>query len=258
MNLCNHLLKTVILSTLALTVINCSSSTPPEATEQPTEQEQAPSASSSEEVSSPAEKSLPQKVAPDTVTLPATLRKIAQAEGDLNKDGQPELVLVLDDLQSADDFGISRRIHIYRLENGQWKRWEEFRGGILSSESGGMMGDPFEAITIERGTIVINHFGGSRYKWTYTHRFRYQNGRWELIGATTLYGTPCEYWKTYDYNLSTDTVEVTEVFEDCDTEKETTNKFSFKHVIKPLPDLHDFEPGATAVAMPDGKEDFYY
>jgi len=258
MNLCNHLIKTVILSTLAVLVISCSSSTPPEATEQPTEQEQSPSASSSEETSSPTEKSLPQKVAPDTVTLPTTLRKIAQAEGDLNKDGQPELVLVLDDLQSADDFGISRRIHIYRPENGQWKRWEEFRGGILSSESGGMMGDPFEAITIERGTIVINHFGGSRYKWTYTHRFRYQNGRWELIGATTLYGTPCEYWKTYDYNLSTDTVEVTEVFEDCDTEKETTNKFSFKHVIKPLPDLHDFEPGATAVAMPDGKEDFYF
>lgn len=259
MNLCNHLLKTIFLYTIVAIITSCSSpSTESVATEQEAAAEETSTAVTQEETGSPKENVVPLKQAPDTVVLPATLRKIAQAEGDLNKDGQPELVLVLDDLQSADDFGILRRIHIYRLENGQWKRWEEFRGGILSSESGGMMGDPFEAITIERGTIVINHFGGSRYKWTYTHRFRYQNGRWELIGATTLYGTPCEYWKTYDYNLSTGTVEVTEVFEDCDTDKETTNKFTFKHVIKPLPELHGFEPGETAVPMPKGKEDFYY
>jgi hypothetical protein len=259
MNLCNHLLKTSILFAAAVIITSCSS---PSVESVATEQEGAPTETSTvataEETALSKENAATQKSAPDTVVLPATLRKIAQAEGDLNKDGQAELVLVVDDLQSAEDFGISRRIHIYRLENGQWKRWEEFRGGILSSESGGMMGDPFEGITIERGTIVINHFGGSRYKWRYTHRFRYQNGRWELIGATTLYGTPCEYWKTYDYNLSTGTVEVTEVFEDCDTEKETTNKFSFKHTIKPLPELHGFEPGATAVPMPKGKEDFYY
>jgi hypothetical protein len=256
MNLINRLLKSAML---AMIIISCSSPAPEAGTsEQEAVTEQTSAVAPSEEASSPVEKTPTSKVAPDTVVLPANLRKIAQAEGDLNKDGQPELVLVVDDLQSAGDFGISRRIQIYRLENGQWQRWEEFRGGILSSESGGMMGDPFEAITIERGTIVINHFGGSRYKWTYTHRFRYQNGRWELIGATTLYGTPCEYWKTYDYNLSTGTVEVEEVFEDCDTEKETTEKFTFKHTIKPLPDLHDFEPGATAVPMPKGKEDFYF
>lgn len=253
-----HLVKTIVFPLLALIAINCSSPTPPEATTAPTEQEPTPAEAAAKEVSSSVEKALPPKTAPDTVILPATLRKIAQAEGDLNKDGQAELVLVVDDLQSAGDFGISRRIHIYRLANGQWQLWQEFRGGILSSEAGGMMGDPFEAITVERGTIVIEHFGGSRYKWRYTHRFRYQNSRWELIGATTLYGTPCEYWKTYDYNLSTSTVEVTEVFEDCDTEKETTNKFSFKHAIKPLPELHGFEPGATAVPMPEGKEDFYF
>lgn len=258
MNLFNRLVKTVALSTLAMIAVNCSSPTPPTATAPPAEQEPTTPASVAEEASSPAERSIPAKVAPDTVTLPATLRQIAQAEGDLNKDGQPELVLVVDDLQSADDFGVSRRLQIYRLENGQWQRWEEFRGGILSSERGGMMGDPFQGITIERGTIVIEHFGGSRYKWRYTHRFRYQNNRWELIGATTLYGTPCEYWKTYDYNLSTGTIAVEELFEDCDTEEETTNKFTFKHTIKPLPELQGFEPGAMVVPSPNEEEDVYF
>lgn len=259
MNLIGHLLKIIILIPFWVMTTGCTSPSIDAATEEQTATaEPTDATTTSAATNTPQERTAAPVATPDTVVLPATLQKIAQAEGDLNKDGQPELVLVVDDLQSAGDFGTSRRIQIYRMENGQWQRWDEFRGGILSSDAGGMMGDPFEAITIERGTIVIEHFGGSRYKWRYTHRFRYQNGRWELIGATTLYGTPCEYWKTYDYNLSTGTVEVTEVLEDCDTEKETTNKFSFKHSIKPLPELHGFEPGATAVPMPKGKEDFYF
>ncbi|MGH1436657.1 MAG: hypothetical protein ACRBG0_19610 [Lewinella sp.] len=260
MNLFHHPLLKSILFVASVAIVGCSSPTtesaPPQ--EQQIEQEQINATPTPEEKTPLKEKAPAPKMELDTIVLPATFSKVAEAQGDLNKDGQPELVLVVDDLQSAGDFGISRSILIYRLENRQWKQWEEFRGGILDSEAGGMMGDPFEGIEIDRGSIVIHHFGGSRYKWRYTHRFRHQNGRWELIGATVLYGTPCEYWKTYDYNLSTSKVEVEEIYEDCDTEKETTNTFSFRHAIKPLPDLHGFIPGETAVAVPEREDDFYF
>ena len=53
------------------------------------------------------------------------------------------------------------------------------------------------------GHLHGDHFGGSRWKWNYTHRYRFQNNDWQLIGATINYGTPCDYSFTFDYNLST-------------------------------------------------------
>ena len=66
-------------------------------------------------------------------------------------------------------------------------------GGVLPSEHGGMMGDPFEGLSIDRKCIVIHHFGGSRDKWKYTHRFRNQNRDWELVGSTIQFGAVCDY-----------------------------------------------------------------
>ena len=91
------------------------------------------------------------------------------ATGDLTKDGLAERVVVYD-TPVATDFGTARQLYIYQQKEGHWQLWQKINGGILPSENGGMMGDPFEGITIERGTIVITHFGGSRQKWTYTHR----------------------------------------------------------------------------------------
>ena len=69
-----------------------------------------------------------------------------------------------------------RMSNIYRLSNRQWQLWHQNKSIILSSQSGGVMGDPFENITIKEGAIAIDHFGGSRYKWMYTHQYKNING----------------------------------------------------------------------------------
>ncbi|PSR13411.1 MAG: hypothetical protein DA408_17500 [Bacteroidetes bacterium] len=192
-----------------------------------------------------------------TIVPPAGWSSLGMATGDLTKDGLAEKVVVYDTPVTT-DFGTARQLYIYQQKDGRWQLWQKINGGILPSENGGMMGDPFEGITIERGTIVITHFGGSRQKWTYTHRFRYQNERWELIGASVLAGAPCDAWDQYDYNLSTGKVEVAHTKEDCDTKKEESRKATYTHRTRPLPQLAGFEPGNNEVKLPAPEEAFYY
>jgi len=132
---------------------------------------------------------------------PNSFKILDEIEGDLDKDGVSEKVIVYD-TEKETDFGTERQIYIYKKNNDKWELWEKSIGAILPSQHGGMMGDPFEGISIERNCIVINHFGGSRQKWNYTHRFRYQSGDFQLIGATVTFGSPCDYFFTFDYNLS--------------------------------------------------------
>jgi hypothetical protein len=56
---------------------------------------------------------------------------------------------------------------------------------VLCKDCGGVFGDPFVGIKIIRGVIVIDHYGGSRNRWGYTHRWRYQDGDWFLVGLTS-------------------------------------------------------------------------
>jgi len=137
------------------------------------------------------------------------------ATGDLNKDSIAEKVLVVN-TNELGEMGTKRAVLVFKNNGKDWCLWHRATGPILPSEHGGMMGDPFESVTIESGTIVIKHFGGSRSKWYSTHRFRFQNGNWELIGATLVQELPCEEKETFDYNLSSGQVVYTHVQQACE------------------------------------------
>ena len=195
-----------------------------------------------------------------SVNLPAGLKLVGNAQGDLNKDGQEEQVLVVEPL-SADDPAAEappRRLQVYHQVDGQWELWQEIPGGVLPSDAGGMLGDPFQGVDVERGALVVHHFGGSRIRWNYTHRFRWQNEQWQLIGATIMYGSPCNYWHTYDYNLSVDKVEAKWEEENCDTDQVTVDSFSFRHRIRPLPNMAEYVPGDLEVSVPERDTEVYF
>ena len=137
----------------------------------------------------------------EIIQKPKSFKIIEEIEGDLDKDGISEKVIVYD-TEKEIDLGTERQIYIYKKKKNNWELWEKSIGAILPSEHGGMMGDPFEGISIERNCIVINHFGGSRQKWNYTHRFRFQSGEFQLIVATVNFGSPCAYFESLDYNIS--------------------------------------------------------
>ncbi len=193
-------------------------------------------------------------------TAPQGLEMLGEATGDLNKDGTDERVVVYNTSREG-DLGTERELHVYQNKNSKWVLWQKAAGVVLSSQHGGMMGDPFEQVSVENGSIVISQSGGSRDRWSYTHRFRYQNGGWQLIGATVSFGVPCMEWENFDYNLSTGDIMYAKEKENCDEETENVatiiTEKEYTRKPKSLPKMDGFQPGENEVTLEKGVT-FYY
>ena len=164
--------------------------------------------------------------------------------GDLDKDGDDDAVIVYR-TPIGDDMGQQRTLGIFRNTNNGWELWEQNSSVVLSTQSGGVWGDGFEGIDIRRGTIVINHFGGSRDKWVYTSIFRFQNDDWFLIGSSNSSFAGGEYSISSDYNLSTGQINYTEERWNMMNENaegpEKLIKETFTHKLPELPKMKDYQ-----------------
>lgn len=154
------------------------------------------------------------------ISIPDNYSIVESVIGDLNKDDIDELVVVYNIGTENDIEGVSRELIIYKAENEKWTVWKKSRQAILASNSGGVWGDPFEEITIRNGILHITHYGGSRWRWGYIDKYRFQNGEFYLIGFASLYGAPCEYFETVDFNLATGKILVKKEFQACNSEEE--------------------------------------
>lgn len=198
------------------------------------------------------------KTAVGEVRVPADYTLLAQTKGDLDRDGQAEWVSVWDTGVEG-ELGTAREVRIYRKAQQQWALWHRSQGAVLSSQHGGMMGDPFVGIEIKNQALVIDHFGGSRHKWSYTHRYRWQQGDWYLIGATVNFGAVCEELSRYDYNLSTGAVKVQITEDECEegvVGREQRYAYQLKR--SGLPKMAGFYPGDNKLALPNKALGFYY
>jgi len=184
--------------------------------------------------------------------------QISESYGDLDKDGIDEKVVVIDTGVKL-NAGTKRQILIYKKSNNEWELWHTSEGAIVS---GGYMLSSFETLTIERGCIVIRHFGGSRGKWFTTHRFRYQNDDWELIGATINNYTMCEISETFDFNFSTGKMIHTKELEICEDGKDakTINKEvkEFQKKLTVLPKMDGFQILENKISFPNSEKQFNF
>lgn len=183
------------------------------------------------------------------------LKKIAY--GNLDEDENDEAAAVYE-MPSIDHGDAEQVLAIYKKENGKWKILHQTSAPLLSSQSGGMMGNPFNGISISKKSIVIKHFGGSRDKWEYTHRYRFQNGDWYLIGASSSFGALCDYWVSFDYNISTGDATYKKTVENCENgeNKVVQSQKSNKKITQPKMD--DFAPGDHTFKFPNVKNEIYY
>jgi hypothetical protein len=138
---------------------------------------------------------------------------------DLNGDGEPDRIDVITTTEENDGLGFKRQLVVYSGEGADLDAWYTADDVILSTQHGGMMGDPLESAEIEDGTIVIKHFGGSRTKWSYTHRFRWQNDDFKLIGTTVENDDPCNESTKLDYDLSTNIAQYATTTQKCEGDK---------------------------------------
>lgn len=132
-------------------------------------------------------------------------------EVDLNGDGRPDAALVISHggIGAPDDAPLVTVKHVLvlalREPDGKLHRSIVSDAAILDGDEGGAFGDPFESLSIESSVVVIMHYGGSRDRWGYTHRYRYQNGQWMLIGLSfgNTDSLNLEHFDNHDINLMT-------------------------------------------------------
>jgi hypothetical protein len=128
-------------------------------------------------------------------------------EADLNGDGRPDAAFVISNGGDANDSTVVKHVLVLALRgsDGKLHRSVVNDATVLDGDEGGVFGDPFQGLSIARGVVAIQHYGGSRDRWSFTHKYRYQNGQWELIGlevgsTDTL---DLEHYDDQDINVST-------------------------------------------------------
>ena len=131
-------------------------------------------------------------------------------EADLNGDQRDDVAMVISwASRPPGDVDFKRKEHVLvlalRQDDGSLKRSAVSDGAILDDFEGGVLGYPFQELRVERGAVVIEHYGGSRNRWEITTRYRYEKGHWVLIGRTDV-DTDVHYpdfIDKVDHNMST-------------------------------------------------------
>lgn len=125
--------------------------------------------------------------------IPKDYDTLQVAKGDLNRDGIADVVLAVypiweknkDITKEIDIDSLPQRLLIvlFNTKKG-YIQAALSQKAILCIECGGIFGDPFAGIEITKNVLFIQHYGGSAWRWSYTHKFRYQNKKFYLIGQT--------------------------------------------------------------------------
>ncbi len=154
--------------------------------------------------------------------IPKNYAIVDSVKGDLDKDNIEELVIVYNTEKEKEEAfeSVPRELIIYKRIKDNWMVWKKSKSAVYGSRDGGMMGDPFGEIEIKNGILLVSQNGGSSWKWGHTDKYRYQNGGFYLIGYSSTYGKPCEYWTEIDFNLMTGKMLIKKEYENCENEEE--------------------------------------
>ncbi|HLP13381.1 MAG TPA: hypothetical protein VK177_15695 [Flavobacteriales bacterium] len=162
----------------------------------------------------------------------------ATVKGDLNKDKIADLVIITQDtLQQRRPY----KLEVYFIQPNGTKKLivsttkalepQFIEGENTSPRNGPYLVDP----VIKKGVLWINH---ELLRGHFEHKWRYQNGNFELIGYSFVESNGVGLMYTNDFNLSTG--EYVHKEEEYSNDKVVVHKKQ-KHKITPLPKLQDFE-----------------
>ncbi len=105
--------------------------------------------------------------------------------GDLNQDGIEDAAAVIVGPSSGPQAAPRALIAAFGQPDGTYRLQVRAERAVLLADEGGAFGDPFSGLSINRGSILLQYYGGAGWRWYGTYRFRYQDGGFMLIGATT-------------------------------------------------------------------------
>ncbi|WP_261663044.1 hypothetical protein [Deinococcus sp. Marseille-Q6407] len=112
--------------------------------------------------------------------VPAGYSVIQGKAVDLDGDGRPDRVLALEDTRSEQG---DRILLLLRGTPAGFRLWAQAAPDVLlCRQCGGAWGDPLDSLQAGRGWLRVNHYGGSRWRWSISQTFGLQQGRWRLTG----------------------------------------------------------------------------
>lgn len=157
--------------------------------------------------------------------------------GDLDKDGIDDVAYVIEKNISEGKASNRKLVILKGQSDNSYIPMETADDVILNANQGGVWGDPFAGISIDRGSLLIQFYGGSNWRWDLRYRFRYQDNGFYLIGVTEeFYHTSTRAGRVYeDINLLTgDYIKIETDDNEVDTRIESNRG------IKKLVNLADF------------------
>jgi len=163
---------------------------------------------------------------------------IMEVSGDLNKDSLSDKVIVTQDTLNKN---APYKLQIFFKEpNGEFKlivtSTKIIEPQYPNGRDGWVTGNGFLDVTINNGVLIVNF---ELLRGHYEHKFRFQNGSFELIGFSMVYSDGLGVMTTTDFNLSTGIrIEKSERY---DTNKVLSNTKK-KILIRPMPKLQDITP----------------
>jgi hypothetical protein len=125
--------------------------------------------------------------APISVHVPEGYLVLDTSFGNLNLDSILDLIIVLkspeEDTSNNLDDPVNRPLLILLGQtDGTYKLVYRNNKVVFCNICGGMMGDPFNGITIRNGYFTVEHYGGSSWRWSdfITFKFNKDNKRFYL------------------------------------------------------------------------------
>jgi hypothetical protein len=116
--------------------------------------------------------------------IPKNYKIIDTASSDFNRDGRPDIVLVIELKEQKDkQRGI---IVLEGISNGHKINTTALKA-LRCKDCGGIFGDPYNDISFKGNVLILSHYGGSSWRWSESFTFRYQNKQWQLIGLSSIY-----------------------------------------------------------------------
>jgi len=202
-------------------------------------------------------------------SVPKGYIQIAEATGDLDKDGTDEMILVFDtNIKASDDRNLEgttdykRVFYILKNENDGLKVWKKNSSILFSSGTGFYPSDNTLEINIKNNSLQIRQsfFTNSRHTQQYKHTFRFQNGDFYLIGSLDHFEDTCDFSFTNEINFSTGKVIIDREYSSCDDDAKIPQDFhkEFTHKLQNPIRMDDFKIGEHKFKVSGLKEDFIF
>jgi hypothetical protein len=119
-------------------------------------------------------------VAPGTTPL-------AFETADLDRDGRPDAILVLDPIVKDGEDRFAERprplLVLVGQADGSYREAARNAKVVYCAACGGVMGDPFQGVSAGPGTFTVHNAGGSAWRWGVDYTFGYsrRDTAWQLV-----------------------------------------------------------------------------